>query len=113
MRSSNQYYNPWNTFLQPNRNYFILSMYLKYFFFRYTQYINTINFLQLNPYFSFTNTTLLVFNTVANSAAQRVEKNTKEQYVENPQKLLKFIQTWNIKNVCLSPMKKYLSTVYT
>jgi hypothetical protein len=52
--------------------------------------------MELNPYFSFTNTNLLVINTVANSAAQRVEKNTKEQYVENPQKLLKFIQTWNI-----------------
>jgi hypothetical protein len=47
-----------------------------------------------------------------NSAAQRVEKNTKEQYVENPQKLLKFIQTWNIKMFWLASMKKNL-TLFT
>jgi hypothetical protein len=68
--------------------------------------------MELNPYFSFTNTNLLVFNAVVNSAAQRVEKHTKEQYVENPQKLLKFIQTWNIKMFCLSSMKKNL-TLFT
>jgi hypothetical protein len=54
--------------------------------------------MELKTYFIFTNMNLIVFNTVANSAAQRVEKNTKEQHEENPQKRLKFNQTWNNKH---------------